>query len=167
VFFILTIYNIRRIKNICKNLVVHRSIHFINNISDSNNSNSYKSEKNSQKNRRNSKNKSFSNSTTLNSLPQTKEVKFFIQMGVILGFTWTIGFFLNAFPLASKTMDNKSVQIFYQILSYLFTILNSSIGIFIFFAFVFKEDIRKLYKNLFFKSTKSSNANSQSIQNKI
>jgi hypothetical protein len=72
--------------------------------------------------------------------PLDRDVKFYIQMGVIMGFTWIIGFFLTS-------LSNADVVIL-QILVYLFIVSNASQGIFIFFVFIFKKETLSLYKQL-------------------
>lgn len=73
-----------------------------------------------------------------------KDVKFYIQIGFILGFTWIIGFFLTTF-----SASYANLKIVYQILTYLFIILNALTGVFIFFVFLFKKETLSLYLNLF------------------
>ncbi len=71
---------------------------------------------------------------------QVREFKFYVQMAVILGFTWISGFFLTTFP--------SEQVVVVQILVYAFILSNGSIGVFIFFAFVFKRDTLALYVRL-------------------
>jgi len=71
---------------------------------------------------------------------QAREFKFYVQMAVILGFTWISGFFLTTFP--------SEQVVVVQILVYAFILSNGSIGVFIFFAFVFKRDTLALYVRL-------------------
>lgn len=72
--------------------------------------------------------------------PLDRDVKFYIQMGVIMGFTWIIGFFLTSLSNAQ--------EVILQILVYLFIVSNASQGIFIFFVFIFKRETLNLYKQL-------------------
>ena len=72
------------------------------------------------------------------------DVKFYIQIAFIMGFMWVIGYFLTTF-----SSDNPSYKVIYQILIYLFILFNASIGIFIYFLFMFKKDTLQLYKRLF------------------
>lgn len=69
------------------------------------------------------------------------DVKFYIQMAFIMGFTWICGFF------SSSYQDDKKI-IIYEVLVFFFIISNGLIGIFIFFVFIFRKDVIKLYKNL-------------------
>lgn len=73
-------------------------------------------------------------------MPGDQDVKFYIQMAFLLGFTWIIGFFLTTF-----SSDHIVIM---QILVYIFIFLNASIGVFIFFAFIFKKETLELYKKL-------------------
>ena len=63
-------------------------------------------------------------------------------MAFIMGFNWISGLVLSAFP---------PNEIAAQILTYLFILANASIGIFIFFAFIFRPEVKYLYMNLLFK----------------
>jgi hypothetical protein len=72
-------------------------------------------------------------------LPSDKDVKFYIQMASILGFSWTIGFFFTTFKINSQ-------HVVFFVLLYIFTLSNASIGIFIFFAFICRREIWKLYE---------------------
>lgn len=76
-------------------------------------------------------------------MPSDKDVKFYIQIAFILGFTWIIGFFLTTF-----SSSNENLNIIYQILIYLFILLNALIGVFIFFVFLFKKETLRLYVDL-------------------
>jgi hypothetical protein len=80
-------------------------------------------------------------------LPGDREAKFYIQMGCIMGFTWIIGFFLTTFSRSSHNLTNKLrfSDIVYLIFTYLFILLNSSTGVFIFFAFLFRKEILAMY----------------------
>lgn len=62
------------------------------------------------------------------------QVKFYIQMGIIMGFTWISGFLIT-------TSSHGNLEILYLILTYIFLILNSSTGVFIFFAFICKPEV--------------------------
>ena len=73
-----------------------------------------------------------------NKLPGDEDVKFYIRMAIILGFTWITGFIMTTFSLAN--------EIVYQIFIYIFILSNCLCGVFIFFSFVFKKDTKKLYK---------------------
>lgn len=106
VFFVLTVYNIRRRKNNKKHAELRR----------------------------------FARSK----MPSDKDVKFYIQIALILGFTWIIGFFLTSFSSV-----NENLKILYQILIYMFILLNALIGVFIFFVFLFKKDTLNLYLSMF------------------
>ena len=73
-------------------------------------------------------------------LPADQDLKLYIQMASIMGFTWITGLVLPAFP---------SNEILTQIFTYLFILANGSIGPFIFFAFIFRFEVKLLYKKLF------------------
>lgn len=73
-------------------------------------------------------------------IPGDKDVKFYVQMAFLMGFTWIIGFFLTTF-------SSENVVIL-KILVYLFILSNASIGVFIFFVFIFKKETLILYKIL-------------------
>ena len=77
-------------------------------------------------------------------IPGDEDVKFYFQMSILMGFTWVIGFFLPI--LSSKSSETRILQ---NILKYVFILLNLSMGIFIFFVFIFRENVKLLYKNLF------------------
>jgi hypothetical protein len=77
-------------------------------------------------------------------LPVDREFKFYIQMGVIMGFTWIIGFFLIMFSKTSTGEESDSLQlrdIIFLIFTCLFILFNSSAGMFIFFAFIFRRRV--------------------------
>ncbi len=76
-------------------------------------------------------------------IPTDKDVKFYIQIAFILGFTWIIGFFLTSF-----SSGNENLKILYQILIYVFILLNALIGVFIFFVFLFKKETLNLYLSM-------------------
>ena len=76
--------------------------------------------------------------------PGDNDVKFYIRMAVIMGFTWVIGFFLTTFSSGSD--DFKIIS---EILIYAFILSNASMGVFIFFAFIFKAEVKDLYASLF------------------
>jgi hypothetical protein len=80
-------------------------------------------------------------------LPGDGDVKFYIQMAFIMGFTWITGFLLTSFP-----SNDKKFQIINQILMYIFILSNASIGVFIFFVFIFKRETRNLYKHFFIRN---------------
>ena len=65
-------------------------------------------------------------------------------MAAIMGFTWVIGFFLTTFSSGSD--DFKIIS---EILIYAFILSNASMGVFIFFAFIFKAEVKDLYASLF------------------
>lgn len=62
------------------------------------------------------------------------QVKFYTQMGIIMGFTWISGFLLTVTHRAEH-------EILYLVLVYFFLVLNSSLGVFIFFAFICKQEV--------------------------
>jgi hypothetical protein len=80
-------------------------------------------------------------------LPGDGDVKFYIQMAFIMGFTWITGFLLTSFP-----SNDAKFKIVNQILMYIFILSNASIGVFIFFAFIFKHETRNLYKQFFIRN---------------
>lgn len=80
-------------------------------------------------------------------LPGDEDVKFYIQIACIMGFTWIIGFFLTT--TSANSDSSVLVQIIFNILTYMFILLNASTGVFIFFAFLFRKDVIKLYKKFF------------------
>ena len=65
-------------------------------------------------------------------------------MAFIMGFTWISGFLLLTFPSGTSN-DN----VFKQILSYIFILSNASMGVFIFFAFIFRPEVKFLYYKLY------------------
>jgi hypothetical protein len=71
-------------------------------------------------------------------LPGDYHVKFYIQMAVIMGFTWLLGY------LTAVTDDD----IFNLILVYVFLVLNSSTGLFIFVVFICKKEVALLYAKM-------------------
>jgi G protein-coupled receptor Mth (Methuselah protein) len=73
-------------------------------------------------------------------LPVDQDLKLYIQMASIMGFTWISGFVLQAFP---------TDEIFTQIFTYLFILANGCIGPFIFFAFIFRPEVKFHYIRLF------------------
>ncbi|CAF0814028.1 unnamed protein product [Brachionus calyciflorus] len=91
-------------------------------------------------------------------LPGDEDVKFYIQMACIMGFTWVIGFFLTTIsPNADSPLP---VEIIFNIFTYLFILLNASTGVFIFFAFLFRKDVINLYKKLLCEKLYSNEKNS-------
>jgi hypothetical protein len=80
-------------------------------------------------------------------LPVDQEFKFYIQMGVIMGFTWIIGFFLIMFTkFRSEESDCiRLYDIIYLTFTCIFILLNSSTGVFIFFAFIFRKKVKFMY----------------------
>lgn len=77
--------------------------------------------------------------------PLDADIRFYVQIAVIMGFSWSIGFFLHFF----NTTHDRVKEIIYYILTYAFILLNASVGLFIFFVFIFKTDIWLLYKREF------------------
>ncbi len=71
-------------------------------------------------------------------LPTDEQVRFFIQMAVILGFQWITGFLMTYF--SSDDVEN----LFDYIFIYMFILSNASIGVFIFFSFIFKREVKHL-----------------------
>ena len=69
-------------------------------------------------------------------LPADQDLKLYIRIAVIMGFTWISGLVLSAFPPHG---------IITEILSYLFILASGSIGLFIFFAFIFRPEVKYLY----------------------
>jgi hypothetical protein len=57
-----------------------------------------------------------------------------------MGFTWVIGFFLTSF-----SHESSEFQIVNKILVYIFILCNASNGVFIFFVFIFKKEVKALY----------------------
>lgn len=74
-------------------------------------------------------------------LPTDEDVKFYIQMAVLMGFTWILGFLL-------VTTNHDSDSVISLLLLYLFLICNGSNGVFIFFAFIYRAEVMALYKKL-------------------
>jgi len=62
------------------------------------------------------------------------QVKFYTQMGIIMGFTWISGFLLTV-------TSHTGHDILNLILVYFFLVLNSSMGVFVFFVFICKEEV--------------------------
>lgn len=97
--------------------------------------------------------------------PADQDVKFYIQMAFIMGFTMAIGFFLTIlsseqvkkiffFFWVKKFLNfhfNSIKDVLYTILTYTFDLANGSIGVFIFFVFIYRPNVRELYKHLFRK----------------
>ena len=75
-------------------------------------------------------------------LPADQDIKLYIQMASLMGFTWLTGLVLPAFP---------PYEILSQIFTYLFILANGSIGPFIFFAFIFRAEVKFLYIRLYNK----------------
>ena len=73
-------------------------------------------------------------------LPADQDLKLYIQMASIMGFTWISGLVLPIF---------SPHDVLAQIFTYLFILANGSIGIFIFFAFIFRPEVKFLYRKLF------------------
>lgn len=73
-------------------------------------------------------------------LPGDEDLKFYIQMAVIMGFTWISGFLLMTFP---------NYNVWNWIVTYAFIFLNALNGVFILFAFLFKKEVKVLYSNFF------------------
>ena len=90
-------------------------------------------------------------------LPSDGQAKFFIQMATILGFQWISGFIMT-------TILNQQIIIEY-ILVFIFILSNASTGIFIFFSFIFKANIKALLLQKFKRSSSNRvyNRNSKSI----
>lgn len=80
-------------------------------------------------------------------LPGDEDVKFYIQIACIMGFTWIVGFFLTT--TSPNPESSVLIQIVFNILTYMFILLNASTGVFIFFAFLFRKDVINLYKKFF------------------
>ncbi len=80
-----------------------------------------------------------------------REMKFYVQIAVILGFTWTSGFFVTLVPSEQVILT--------RILVYTFIITNGSIGMFIFFSFIFKKDTIVLYSRLLVRCRKKLDKN--------
>lgn len=94
--------------------------------------------------------------------PGDDDVKFYMRMAVIMGFTWIIGFFFATFP--SKT---KEFQIVKEILSYIFILCNASMGVSIFFVFIFKREIKNMYVKLMQKKFGTKKEVLSSISNSM
>jgi hypothetical protein len=73
-------------------------------------------------------------------LPGDQDIKFYIQMAFIMGFTWITGFVMTTFSLTN--------QVVYQIFVYVFILSNCLCGVFIFFSFVFKKETKKFVEPL-------------------
>lgn len=93
-------------------------------------------------------------------LPGDEDLKFYIQMAFILGFSWITGFIMTTF-----LKYYESIEILNNIFIYLFILSNALIGVFIFFAFIFKRDVRMLYVKLYRQKTSKyfSRENSSTI----
>jgi hypothetical protein len=70
------------------------------------------------------------------------DIKFYIQMSILMGFTWISGYTIT--PQLNHDVITK-------IFSVLFIISNGFTGIFIFFAFIFSKNVLNLYKDLIFR----------------
>ncbi|KAK7093264.1 hypothetical protein V1264_007050 [Littorina saxatilis] len=89
-----------------------------------------------------------SNSTR--QLSGRNDVILYIKMSSVMGFTWVFGL---ASSVISAVAEEPTETICYllHVLGVLFPILNSSQGLFIFFAFVFNRRVLALYRSLFGK----------------
>jgi hypothetical protein len=85
--------------------------------------------------------------------PGDDDIKFYIRMAVIMGFTWIIGFFLTTF-----SSESDEFKIINQILIYAFILSNASMGVFIFFVFIYKKEVKDLYAS-FLKSKRNDRNN--------
>ncbi|RNA36610.1 G- coupled [Brachionus plicatilis] len=74
-----------------------------------------------------------------NRLPGDEELKFYVQMACIMGFTWISGFLLS-------NISEKDVL--YAFFSYLFILCNGFTGSFIFVAFICRKNVVNMYLNL-------------------
>lgn len=74
-----------------------------------------------------------------NRLPGDEELKFYIQMAFIMGFTWISGFLLSH-------INERNVL--YTIFSYFFILCNGFTGSFIFVAFICRKNVKNMYLNL-------------------
>ncbi len=100
-------------------------------------------------------------------LPGDEDLKFYIQMAFIMGFTWITGFIMTTFLKYYET-----IEILNNIFIYLFILSNALIGVFIFFAFIFKRDVRMLYLKLYRQKTnkyfgRESSSTMTSSQNNV
>ena len=81
------------------------------------------------------------------------DVILYIKMASVMGFTWVFG--LASSVISSVTQEpSEAICYVLHVLGVLFPILNSSQGLFIFFAFVFNRRVLALYKSLAYKLKK-------------
>ena len=83
------------------------------------------------------------------------DIKFYIQMSILMGFTW-----ISGYTITPQLKTDVSIKIF----SILFIISNGFTGIFIFFAFIFTKNVLNLYKDLIFKKKGKKSQNVYSIK---
>ncbi|CAF0829549.1 unnamed protein product [Brachionus calyciflorus] len=76
-------------------------------------------------------------------LPGDEEIRFYIQMACIMGFTWISGFLL-----ATNTDNNNVLE---KILLFLFILSNGFTGVFIFVVFICRKNVKNFYLSLFKK----------------
>jgi len=83
--------------------------------------------------------------------PGEHDVKIYMRMAVLAGFGWTIGFILFVLPDGKEGFNFYLVAIF----KYLFILLNTTPGLFIFVVYVCNRRVLRLYhgliRNLFHK----------------
>nr|QVK45887.1 G protein-coupled receptor [Proales similis] len=79
-------------------------------------------------------------------LPGDEDIKFYIQMAFIMGFTWITGFIANTI----ESIQNS--QFILLVITYVFILLNASTGCFIFAGFILKAKVRDLYWRLYKQS---------------
>jgi hypothetical protein len=97
-------------------------------------------------------------------LPTDRDVYFYIRISSIMGFQWITGFFLVFFNFS---YENTVHEILRQILIYLFILSGSSVGLFIFIAFIFKHETKCLYQSFLDKHVfKRFNKQEKSLSNK-
>ncbi len=80
-------------------------------------------------------------------VPGEYDVKIYMQMAVLAGFGWTIGFILFLLPDGHEGFKLYLVAIF----KYLFILLNATPGLFIFVVYVCNRRVFALYRRLLTK----------------
>lgn len=80
-------------------------------------------------------------------LPGDRDVKFYIQMGAIMGFSWLIGYVLGTLSKDGDEIDGlvTARDIINLTFVYLFILFNSLQGCFVFFAFLFRQRVKIMY----------------------
>ena len=82
-------------------------------------------------------------------VPTDRDVHFYVRISSIMGFQWAFGFLLGFYDLAASYFESRAHEIVKQMFIYAFILLGSSVGLFIFVAFVCKRETKQLYRAFF------------------